>query len=187
MAQDNFQRANQTYWGTAADSQRWAGNANSSKVFSISSNAGQIAGNSTNSYDAIPGPQVANAEVVFTGSMNNFSGANMGAVLRRTDTNNWYRAYIDGKNLIIQKKVAGTLTKLKSIAFAATNGTAYTLRFNVVGSTLSAKVWQASTTEPTNWMLTLNDSSLTSGFCGLRTLLVSGATAQFTSFQATAQ
>ena len=187
LAQDNFQRGNQTYWGTAADSQRWAANANSSKVFSISSNAGQIAGNSTNSYDAILGPQVSNAEAVFTGSMNNFSGANLGAVLRWTDTNNWYRAYIDGKNLIIQKKVGGTLTKLKSIAFAATNGTAYTLRFNGVGSTLSAKVWQAGTTEPTNWMLTVNDSSLTSGFCGLRVLLASGSTAQFTSFQATAQ
>jgi len=187
LAQDNFQRGNQTYWGTALDGQQWAGNANSSKVFSINGNTGQIAGNSTNSYDALLGPQVSDAEVVFTGSMNNFSGTNLAAVLRWTDTSNWYRVYIDGSSLVIQKKVAGTLTKLKSIAFAATNGTSYTLRLNVVGSTLSAKVWQAGTTEPTNWMLTANDSSLTSGYCGLRVLLVSGATAQFASFQATAQ
>jgi len=95
----------------------------------------------------------------------------VGAVLRWTDGNNWYKAYIDGANLVIQKKVNGTTTVLHQIPFASQAGTSYTLRFNVVGSTLSAKVWQMGSPEPGAWMLTAADSTFQSGRCGLRTLV----------------
>src|SRR2546429_6445377 len=42
-SQDIFRRANQTYWGIASDGQIWSGGANSSKVFSIADNTGQLA------------------------------------------------------------------------------------------------------------------------------------------------
>ena len=41
LAQDTFQRTNQTYWGKASDGQTWGGDANSSNVFSISGNTGK--------------------------------------------------------------------------------------------------------------------------------------------------
>jgi outer membrane protein assembly factor BamB len=184
LAQDTFQRANQTFWGTASDGQVWGGNANKLSVFSINNNTGQIANGNAN-YTALLGPVATDAEVLFSGSMSSFSKTNIGAILRWTDANDWYRAYINGTNLIIQKKVNGVVTALGKVAFAAQAGTSYTLRFRVVGTTLYARVWQTNTTEPSNWMVTVTDSSLTSGSCGLRASLQSSVVADFTSFLAT--
>jgi hypothetical protein len=138
---------------------------------------------------AVLGPTASNAQVVFSGSISSFAAnaTNIGAVLRWTNGNNWYKAYIDGSNLIIQKKVNGSTTVLNQIPFTAQAGTSYTLRFSAVGSTLSVKVWQTGSSEPGNWMLTATDTTLTSGYCGLRMLVQNGATAQFTSFTAFAQ
>jgi len=184
-AQDTFQRANQTYWGTASDGQIWGGDANSAAVFAIAGNSGQVTSGTT-SLSAVLGPTATNAQVLFSGSISSFNATNIGAVLRWTDGNNWYKAYIDGANLIIQKKVNGLTTVLNQIPFAAQAGTSYTLRFSVVGSTLSASVWQTGSPEPGTWMLTATDSSFQSGRCGLRMLVQNGAIAQFTSFTAIA-
>jgi len=121
--------------------------------------------------------------VYATGSLSSFTNSNFGAVLRWTDGNNWYKAFIDGGSLFIQKKVAGATTILASAPFTASAGTAYTIHFRVVGSTLTANVWAASGTEPSGWMVTASDSALTSGFCGMR-FLTQGGTATVTSFQA---
>jgi hypothetical protein len=186
LAQDTFQRPNQALWGTASDGHTWGGDANTISVFSIVNNTGQVSNGST-SYSAILGPVATNAEVLFSGSMSKFSNTNLGAVLRWTNGNNWYKAYIDGASLIVQKKVNGATTIIGSTPFAATAGTSYTLRFRVVGTTLYARVWQTGTTEPTNWMIMVTDSSFSSGYCGLRMLAQSGATATYTSFLATAE
>jgi hypothetical protein len=186
LAQDTFQRPNQAHWGTASDGHTWGGDANTVSAFSIVNTTGQVF-NSTTSYSAVLGPAATNAEVLFSGSMSSFSNTNLGAVLRWNDTNNWYKAYINGTTLVVQKKVNGTTTIIGSASFAATAGTSYTLRFRVVGTTLYAKVWQTGTTEPTNWLIMVTDTSFSSGFCGLRMLAQNGATASYTSFLATAE
>lgn len=183
LGTDTFQRANRTLWGTASDGQSWGGDANIQNVFSVSGNAGLVSKTGGNSYSAVLGPQASNAEVYATGSLSSFSNSNFGDVLRWTDGNNWYKAYIDGSSLIIQKKVNGTTSILKSVAFAAKAGTSYSLHFRVVGSTLTANVWASSGVEPSGWMVTASDSSLTTGFAGMRFLTQSG-TATVTSFQA---
>ena len=149
-------------------------------------NTGQVS-NTTTSSNAVLGPVATNAEVLFSGSMSNYTNSNLGAVLRWTDTNNWYKAYIDGTSLVVQKKVSGATTILGSVPFTATPGTSYTLRFRVVGTTLFARVWQSGTVEPGSWMVMVSDSSLSSGFCGLRMLAQNGAIANYTSFLATVQ
>ncbi len=186
LAQDTFQRGNQTYWGKASDGHTWGGDANSSNVFSISGNTGKVSNGST-SYSAVLGPVATNAQVLFSGTMSSFSSTNLGGVLRWTDGNDWYKAYIDGTNLIVQKKVKGTTTVLGQVSFAATAGTSYSLRFSVIGTTLAAKVWKTGNAEPTNWMVTVTDSSLQSGYCGLRMQVQSSAVATYTSFIATSQ
>ena len=186
LAQDTFQRPNQALWGTASDGHTWGGDANTISVFSIVNNTGQVSNGST-SYSAVLGPVATDAEVLFSGSMSKFSNTNLGAVLRWTNGNNWYKAYIDGASLVVQKKVNGATTILGSTPFAATAGTSYTLRFRVVGTTLYARVWQTGTTEPATWMIMVTDSSFSSGFCGLRMLAQNGTTATYTSFVATAQ
>lgn len=189
LAQDTFQRANQAYWGTASDGQAWTGNAKSSSAFSINGNVGQIVGSANNTYSALLGPTATNAEAVFSGSISSFSNGstNMAAVLRWTDRNNFYKAYIDGKHLIMLKMANGSITRIASTSFAATPAISYTLRFNIVGTTLSAKVWQTGTTEPGAWMVTATDATFSSGKCGLYVHLLTGVSVGITSFQVTAQ
>jgi streptogramin lyase len=183
LGTDTFQRANQALWGTASDGQTWGGDANTKSPFSISGDAGVVSNTSGNSYSAVLGPTATDAQVYATGSMSSYASSNFGSVLRWTDGNNWYKAYIDGQHLVLQKKVAGTATNLATVPFAAAAGTSYTIHFRAVGSTLTANVWASSGTEPSGWMITATDSSLTSGYCGLRILVNSGA-ATFTNFRA---
>jgi streptogramin lyase len=124
LAKDTFQRANQTHWGTASNGQTWGGDANTASVFSIVNNSGQVS-NTTTTYSAILGPVATNAEVMFSGSMSNYTNNNLGAVLRWTDSNNWYKTYINGTTLVVQKKVACATTIIGSASFAATAGTPY--------------------------------------------------------------
>jgi hypothetical protein len=185
LGQDTFQRANQAYWGTASDGNTWAWDASSNSAFSISSNSGQVTNTGNTSYSAILGPTATNAEVLVTGELSSFTDTpNIGAVLRFTDGNNWYKAYFDGSNLIIQKKVSGTATTLQTASFSASANTLYSVRFRISGTSLSAKVWAASGSEPTNWTATATDSSQSSaGYTGLR-ILTHSATATVTSFTA---
>ncbi len=187
LAQDTFQRPSQTHWGTASDGQTWGADANSLSNFSINSNMGQItgSGSSGTTYNAVLGPTASNAEVVVAGSISSFGTNTLGAALRWTSGNNFYKAYLTGTNLVILKKVNGTVTKLKSVAFTAKAGTSYTIDFSVTGSTLSAKVWQTGNTPPTSWMVMATDSSLSSGNCGIVVFLANNINADFTMFQAT--
>ncbi len=188
IAQDTFQRSNQTFWGTASDGHVWGGDANKQTGFSINNNAGQIVETSNSNMNAILGTLVSNAEVLVSGSMSTMGNSNsLGVVLRWNSASNFYKALINGSSLIIQKNIGGTVTVLSSVTFKATANTSYLLRFNVIGTTLSAKAWQTGTTEPANWMATASDSSITSGYAGLRMLEQAGTTATITSFLATQQ
>ncbi|MBV8949432.1 MAG: hypothetical protein JOZ99_01045 [Actinobacteria bacterium] len=184
LGSDTFHRANQSLWGTASDGQVWGGDANAATAFSIANNAGLVTNTGGTSYSAVLGSSAANEEVRLTGSLSAFSNANFGGVLRWSDGNDWYKAYIDGANLVLQKKVAGTTTVLATTPFAATGNTAYTIDFEAIGTTLQASVWAATGTQPASWMATATDGSFTSGLAGLR-FLTQGATATITSFQAT--
>jgi hypothetical protein len=183
LAQDTFQRPNQTFWGTASDGHTWGGDANTLSAFAISNNAGQVA-NTSGPANAVLGPSATDSEVVVTGSLSSVSGTNLGAVLHWQDANNWYKAYIDGASLIVQKKVAGSYAGLGSALFTATAGTAYSLHFQIIGTTLAARVWPAGTAEPATWMVAVADGDLTSGFAGLRIQMAGGMTAQVTAFLA---
>src|SRR5205807_4649740 len=134
----------QALWGTASDGQAWGGDANTSAVFSISGDAGLVTNTGSTSYSAVLGSTATDAEVYATGSLSSFTNSNFGNVLRWTDGNNWYKAFLDGSHLIIQKKVSGTTTTLASVPFTATAGSSYTIHFRVVGVTLTANAWAAS-------------------------------------------
>lgn len=187
LAQDSFKRANQVFWGTATDGRQWIGDANSIEVFSIVGNAGQI-DHAKGTFNAILGPATTNAEVVFSGTVNQFAAGaavNMGAVLRWTDNNNWYKALINGSNLQILRHVNGTTTSLGSVPFTASGGVSYTLRFRAIGAVLFVKAWQSNQPEPNAWMLTVMDTMLSKGSGGLRFLVQNGSVIRVTSFHET--
>jgi hypothetical protein len=184
LAQDTFQRADQSFWGTASNGQTWGADAGSKNVFSVAGGMGLVM-QGQGTFDAVLGPMVADAEVQFSGIMSLFNQSNMGAVLRWEDTNDWYKAYIDGSRLVVIKKFAGIVTSLGSSPFHAAGGTSYTLRFRAQGTTLSAKAWPTGAVEPANWMVTVTDDTIQSGFGGLRFLLANGAMAAITTFKET--
>src|SRR5215472_10146007 len=134
LAQDTFLRADQKLWGTASDGQTWSGDANQSNAFSIFGATGQIIGNGT--FNALLGQPTADIQVVVSGSTNSFAHghSNFGTVLRWTNDENWYKAYIDGSSLIVIKRVNGEISRLGAAPFVAQGGISYTLRFGVVGS-----------------------------------------------------
>ncbi len=174
LAQDTFQRTDQQLWGNASDGRTWESDANNqhnANIFSIMHGTGIIM-NAQGTLNAILGPAISNIDVVVSGSTSQFGQqVNFGAVLRWTDGNNWYKAFIDGSNLVVLKRVKGVTTQLGVIPFSAQGGVSYTLRFRAIGATLFAKVWPTNTAEPTAWMLTLTDTTLTTGQAGVRVLL----------------
>jgi hypothetical protein len=185
LSRDTFQRADQLFWGRASDGHSWGADASRRNVFAIAGRTGQ-ADNGQGAFDATLGPLINDGEVIFSGSMSRYNQSNIGAVLRWTDTNDWYKSYIDGNNLVVLKRVGGMATRLVAAPFAAKAGVLYTLRFRVKGSTLMAKVWQNGNPEPVNWMVTVTDATFQSGFGGLRLVLAAGIVATIESFQETA-
>jgi hypothetical protein len=182
LAQDTFQRPDQQFWGMASDGESWAGAAANTPAFAIVNHTGRVTGSGSAIYDSVLGKQVADSEVLFSGSVSHFGDANMDALLRWTDNNNLYKVFIDGTNLTAEKKVNGSYSPLQSVPFAAKDGISYSIRARVVGSTIMARVWQTGRAEPSNWMLIATDGALTSGFDGLRLIPQSGITIAITSF-----
>lgn len=190
LAQDTFQRADQTLWGAASDGQQWQGDANRLAVFSVTGARGQIAGipgQGQQVYAALLGGNNENVDIVATASVSLFDTiTNFGVVLRWRDANNWYKAFIDGTELVVLKRANGVTTRLGAIRFPALAGMAYTIHFRAIGATLFASAWQAGKAEPGQWMLVVSDMSLVSGQGGVRVLVDNGTVMRLSSFLETA-
>jgi len=184
LALDTFQRPNQFLWGTASDGLLWGADANKKAAFEIIDDSGSIV-DGQGAYNAILGPPFTNAEILFTGKLSSFQQNNLGAVLRWQDDFDWYKAYIDGTQLLLVKDVAGILTLLNAVSFTAVANTSYALRFGIDGSQLFARVWPAGQTEPLTWMIQATDTSLASGSGGLRLIIENGALAAISMFMET--
>lgn len=184
LAQDTFQRQNQSLWGMASDGRTWNGDANTAPNFSISTKMGRIA-NGPGTFNALLGQGQQSSEVVLSGAVNSFAGEpNMGATVRWQDDNNWYKALIDGTHLSVFKRLKGASFTLRSVPFKAQPNTMYTLRVRALGAMLFARVWRSDTAEPVNWMLTVSDTSFTNGQNGIRVLMQKDTVITIKSFMA---
>ena len=184
LAQDTFQRTDQQLWGASSDGRQWEGDANTSQSFSIANAAGRIA-NGQGSFNAVLGDPIADAEVLASGSVSQFTGnTNFGTVLRWTDGDNWYKALLDGTHLNILKRVNGQSTTLESIPFITQADRVYMLRFRAIGAMLFARAWRVDQTEPNRWLVITSDNSLTNGRVGLRVVVQPTTIINVTSFTA---
>jgi hypothetical protein len=183
LAQDTFQRQNQHLWGTATDGRMWQGDANTANAFSIAHGVGQIA-NTQGALNALLGLPGTDMEVMVSGSLNQFNKGqvNLGAVLRWTDDNDWYKVLIDGTHISMLKRFKGVTTTLGTVPFQAQGGTMYSLRFRAIGAMLFARVWPVGSPEPQNWMLNITDTTLTTGQAGVRVLLQTDSVVNITAF-----
>jgi hypothetical protein len=173
LSEDTFMRADQVLWGTASDGIVWNGEANTanfSSMFSIASNLGQVTNTGNSSRMGRLGPKVNDMDVFATGSTNDFTQTHFGALARVEDSNNFYKAIIDGGALSIQITQAGVNGTLASTPFVATDGVSYTVRLQAIGSALSAKAWPSAQAEPAGWQLSITDVAFANGQCGVRAL-----------------
>jgi hypothetical protein len=185
LATDTFQRQNQALWGTASDGRQWGGDANAKPAFSINGMQGQITGGQ-GTLDAVIGVPTDNVDITMSGSINQFGNdVNFGAVLRWTDPNNWYKAFIDGNQLVILRSVNGQKKTIAHMNIQTTAGVAQNLRFRSIGATLFAKVWPGGTTEPQKWLLIITDNTFTTGQFGIRVSEQPTTVITITSFNAT--
>lgn len=181
LAQDLFARPDQVLWGRTADGMVWGGDANSNPAFAIQGGSGTITGG-VGFFTALLGPNEASAQEEISASLSRFDGGheNFGAVLRYSD-GNYYKAYLDGAQLVLMKRVGGKSVTLGALPFTARDGVSYTIRFRALGAQLSARAWLASAAEPGTWMVTATDGSLSQGVGGLRVLLERGSVARVTA------
>lgn len=184
LARDTFQRPDQTFWGTSSGLRAWGGDANTNPAFAIVNHAGQITGGQ-GALQATLNVASADAEILLNGTVSQFDAAgdtNLGVVLRWQDAHNWYKVLIDGNLLQLLKDVNGQISVLAEHTFKANSGTAYSLRFRVLGSALFARAWPSAQTEPANWTLMKIDTQLTNGMSGVRVKIVPGVSMRITSF-----
>ncbi len=183
LAHDTFHRPDSALWGTATDGHTWQGDANTVTIFSITGGMGQVAGGQ-GTFNAVLGPISSNTDVVVSTTVDRFDAGqvNIGAVVRWNDTNNWYKALIDGSHLSLIKHIHGVGTTLSSVPFQAQGGVSYTLHVRAIGTTFLAKVWPTATSEPPAWMISTSDTSLASGQGGIRIVAQDDAVVRVSAF-----
>lgn len=198
VASDDFNRTVAAGgWGTASDGHTWTTSGTAAN-FSVDGAEGLIAPTATASdriaWVDVGGPeQDVQAQVKVTDTAET-SSLNIGLVARLTDASNYYgvefRQNSTGTTtLLIRKRVAGVATDLLSMTVPLLNPstTAWrNLRFQVQGTILRAKVWGVDEDEP-EWMLSISDSSLTTGnnagaFARDNTTAAAPSTFQFDQF-----
>jgi hypothetical protein len=170
LAQDTFIRADQSGFGTASDGNTWTVQ-RSTQIMSIASNQGKAVINGTNTalgIETLSSLAPTDQEVLVNVTVGNTSDIG-GAILRFVDTNNYYYCDIgnvSGK-LEIGKDIANVFTSLASTTFSVSANTAYTIRFQVIGTTLRGKIWLKGSAEPGSWTVTVTDASFASGKFGV--------------------
>jgi hypothetical protein len=179
---DEFGRTASSTWGNAATGQLWSNSGGTSADFNVTSGYGahRLATTNASRRNFTDFTQTdADVYVSLTTSATATGGSLMGGpTLRYLDSDNLYQAQVEFTtanviNLTIRKRVAATETQLATVTanFTHTAGTFVRVRFQVIGSTLRAKVWKVADSEPYEWMLTVTDTSLTtSSYAGIRSI-----------------
>lgn len=174
---DTFVRTSTSTWGNADSGQTYVATGGTATDFNVAAGIGTMkqSSNTVVRSQTIAGVAAdANAYIDMAVSANILGGSMFGAlVLRRVDASNYYYAALEFTagatiNLTINKVVAGVTTTIAGpFATGLTTVAAhlYRLRFQSIGTSLFAKVWDptVTTTEPNAFSLTISDNSLTAG------------------------
>lgn len=199
-AQDAFTRTATNGWGTATTTggpwTMFPSSATALSKFGVNGTGGTVTLSAGNNYSAsLAGSTPStNTEERFTLAFNQPStggGFYFSALGRQIDNANDYRAKFRVASngvvsLWLTKTIGGVETVLSSTTIpglTVTTADQLSVRFQVTGTnptTLKAKVWRTSSTEPTAWALTATDATAslqTAGYVGVNSYVSSSATA----------
>lgn len=179
VAQDSFQRANQTGWGTASNGMTWSAGSGAS----IAGNEGLISNSSSSQYEQLGSVTCTdgNGLVRFSVAAANDTA---GIILRSQTNGNMTLARYDGAgNLEFMVRSGGTWTIVSKTPVSVSTNTFYWLRFLAQGTSVSLKLWKSGTTEPAAFTWTGTSTTITTaGQVGLYGWASSGAPVSFDSF-----
>lgn len=187
-ASDAFARSTSSGWGTADLGGAWSILAGTTSDFSTSGSYGvhtqSTVGAAHITALTAPGADVDIYCDIATSALATGASLMGGPVARCVDNSNHYMARLEFTTaqaviLSVRKRVAGTETSLNAVTTSLTHvaTTFYRVRFQVSGSTVRAKVWDASTTEPSLWTVSATDTSLTAAAnVGIRSFSNTGNT-----------
>lgn len=185
---DTFSRTTSNGWGTANSGQAWSSAGGvAADFFTQGTDGVQAQSTRTSRITYIPAPS---ADLTVQGSFATDALAtgdpHYGAVMARYQSSNGdrYLARLQFNTnqtltLGIVKQVAGVQTVLGGGTVPGTHaaGRYFTVKFSLVGASLSAKAWQVGTDEPDDWQVTATDSSIgAAGAVGFRTIITGSNT-----------
>jgi hypothetical protein len=166
LGQDNFNRLDQSGWGTANDGQVWSTVVGSPSL-SIVSNQGKFTNTAVGCVMLLGNATGTQEEGIVRLTFSATGAPGVGIVLRATDGSNHYRARVSSANFALVKVVGGTATNIVTSTFTYTINTAYWIRFKAQGSNLYGKIWVDGTAEPVAWTLSTTDATYSNGKIGL--------------------
>ncbi|MGY1606527.1 PKD domain-containing protein [Geodermatophilus sp. SYSU D00700] len=168
VAADAFERSVTSGWGTADRGGAWTVTG-SSAISSVTGGAGQLSGGIGRTVAAtlgtVSGQDVSvQAEVTLpqaatgTGSWVSLSGRKVGTTDQRVTVRFQSTGVVDVR---LDRTMDGAETVLASqrLTGTYTPGTALTVRLELEGTALRAKVWPAGTAEPAAWTVTATDTT----------------------------
>lgn len=186
---DTFTRTTANGWGTADSGDVWTstGGVLANHLTDGTEAVHSVTAVNTSHYDTVTSPAVdVDVRADFaTAALATGGSQYTGLVARWTSNQNFYYARLtftttQTVQIVLQKMVAGTQSDLQTVtATELTHAAAtfYTLRFQVIGSTLQAKVWTQGTTEPGTWHASITDTDqISAGSVGVRSILDSANT-----------
>lgn len=176
-AVDTFARTAVSGWGSTDIGQAWTVQSGSSGTYLVNGSQGvqtHLAGaTSTNRITInVNSPDVDERVSFLVDTTDTANPIQVNLFGRFTDTSNYYQAYAvlntdQSMRLVLAKNVAGSATDLivynPVVNLYHNTATWFTLRLRVSGQKLQAKLWPTNVTEPTAWMLSTTDTSLTTG------------------------
>lgn len=186
---DLFQRVTASGWGTATSGQTWTATGGVAANFSTTGTRGRVTMTSTAVARrvTIDGPLLNVRETVtlFPNVVATGASFQQGLMARRdSGANNEYIAEVlfdllGAMSLRVRRNLGGSLTTLATFAldgvYDATSQV--NLEFLVQGSTLSAKAWLSTLTQPADYQIVTTDTNITAaGAVGTRSILSGGTT-----------
>lgn len=187
---DGFGRTSASSWGSADSAQVWSTGGGTAGDYNVGSGYGSHTLATTNASRRTFTDFVYTDFDVYvdvTTSAAATGGSLMGGPTGRyLDSDNLYMARVEfttagGLLLTVRKRVAAAETQLGTYTLELGTYTAGTtfirVRFQASGTTLRARAWKTTGTEPDRWHVEVTDSSITtSSYIGLRSITAAGNT-----------
>ncbi|MGM7679304.1 PKD domain-containing protein [Microbacterium sp. A94] len=174
LVQDDFDRTSGPGWGSASIGGAWTVTGGSQAAATVGDGQGKmnlIAGDTRhNTLNPIATTDVLLATTFSVDQGPETGGSYIGVIARDSAAGRYLvRAWLrpDGTVWLVAHRGATVLLAqpVSGVSFAA--NTSYTLKVAVIGSTITAKIWNTTASEPANWQLTTTDATPLQGGGGV--------------------